>query len=646
MKTYTWKIVFTCCLIFLISIGSTIVSAEEGINITDDPPTVDISPQETFSFSSSGAESPTPTLEITQVQTVTDTPTAEVTPVVEISPAGTLTEIQTEKPSGFQLNESVEPMSGSSLNTMNNPHGSDTNTIDSVIDIDDQWFIGHPDRILNTGIYNLLVDNFTSSGNGFNIWGSGVTLNGKGHMLTGNGSGAGIYVYDSSLSNIIINNLILVNWMVGISSSASNSVISNVTTRNNEASGIQADGSGNTFSNITSNNNLVGILSMGDSNVFSEIIANSNDITGIDSFGSGNTFSNITSSNNGQYGILSYRSNNVFSNITSNNNGRDGIFIWYGNSNKLLNSTIQNNGQYGININFSSSNNTIIHNLFKNNGNSPSDNVNVDEFSSNIWNDTTDGNYYGYYGLGFSETCNDNDRNGICDDPYIIDTNNVDYKPLTTRTVAPNPTNQINTNHNFFSETPGSYESGSPDEPSDTQPYSGKLTFSVVPGSAQPGQSVQLSFTYLNDGEFGWSAYDKVGLLVQLKDSNGNIVETIIIPIPKGITIEPGQSYTFLGDFPMPSVPGTYTLTATLEHMGGNTPLTFGQPFQQTITVREGGKIINSFNNPTVISTIVRLTPAPVSLYSPTRYPKVTPYMKTSTTNMTSVAESPIIETP
>ena len=639
MKTYTWKIVFTCCLIFLISIGSTIVSAEEGINITDDPPTVDISPQETFSFSSSGAESPTPTLEITQVQTVTDTPTAEVTPVVEITPTETITETP-------PVTESEFKMSLSSLNPMENSAVNDTDSIDSVIDIDDQWFIDHTDRQLASGnIYNLLVDNFTLSGNGFNLMGNDITLNGNGHTLTGNGSELGIYVDGYDLSDIIINDLNLVNWQVGIWFPAQNSILSNITANQN-LNGIDAGGPGNTFSNITINNNNVGMLSSGNSNTFSDIVANSNNVTGIDSFGSYNKFSNITSSNNGQYGILSYRSNNVFSNITSNNNGRDGIFIWFGNSNKLLNSTIQNNGQYGININLTSSNNTIIHNLFKNNGIDSSDNVNVDEFSSKVWNDTTGGNYYGYYGTGYSEICNDIDKNGICDEPYVINSNNIDYKPLTTPTIAPNPTNQGNINPYYYSETLGSYESGLSDESSDTQPYSGKLTFSFVPGSAQPGQSVQLSFTYLNDGEFGWSAYDKVGLLVQLKDSNGNIVETIIIPIPKGITIEPGQSYTFLGDFPMPSVPGTYTLTATLEHMGGNTPLTFGQPFQQTITVREGGKIINSFNNPTVISTIVRLTPAPVSLYSPTRYPKVTPYMKTYTTNMPTVAESPIIETP
>ncbi len=49
---------------------------------------------------------------------------------------------------------------------------------------------------------------------------------------------------------------------------------------------------------------------------------------------------------------------------------------------------------------------------------------------------------------------------------------------------------------------------------------------------------------------------------MQLKDANGNVVETITIPIPEGVTIEPGQSYTFTGDIPKPSTPGTYTLTA------------------------------------------------------------------------------------
>jgi len=36
-------------------------------------------------------------------------------------------------------------------------------------------------------------------------------------------------------------------------------------------------------------------------------------------------------------------------------------------------------------------------------------------------------------GTGFSQTCNDIDMDGICDDPYVIDENNIDYLPLSLK---------------------------------------------------------------------------------------------------------------------------------------------------------------------------------------------------------------------
>ncbi|MFT4297630.1 MAG: BspA family leucine-rich repeat surface protein [Candidatus Woesearchaeota archaeon] len=48
-----------------------------------------------------------------------------------------------------------------------------------------------------------------------------------------------------------------------------------------------------------------------------------------------------------------------------------------------------------------------------------------------IWNSSTGGNYWMYFnGTGHSETCNDSNNDGICDEPYEIDENNVDWMPL------------------------------------------------------------------------------------------------------------------------------------------------------------------------------------------------------------------------
>jgi hypothetical protein len=46
------------------------------------------------------------------------------------------------------------------------------------------------------------------------------------------------------------------------------------------------------------------------------------------------------------------------------------------------------------------------------------------------WNNTTTGNYWEDY----AQACNDTDNNGICDEPLILDENNVDYFPLKTPT--------------------------------------------------------------------------------------------------------------------------------------------------------------------------------------------------------------------
>jgi hypothetical protein len=41
------------------------------------------------------------------------------------------------------------------------------------------------------------------------------------------------------------------------------------------------------------------------------------------------------------------------------------------------------------------------------------------------------GNYWGSPdGTGFSDTCSDSDNDGICDNPYTLETDNIDYLPL------------------------------------------------------------------------------------------------------------------------------------------------------------------------------------------------------------------------
>jgi len=49
---------------------------------------------------------------------------------------------------------------------------------------------------------------------------------------------------------------------------------------------------------------------------------------------------------------------------------------------------------------------------------------------------------------GFSDTCSDRDGDGICDEPYIVDENNIDYYPLkivgvSSPSLTPTPTSTL-----------------------------------------------------------------------------------------------------------------------------------------------------------------------------------------------------------
>jgi parallel beta-helix repeat protein len=215
-----------------------------------------------------------------------------------------------------------------------------------------------------------------------------------------------------------------------------------------------------TVRNLDLSNTTVGVELLSSERIRVENIVANNNIHGIYLGSSSNsTITNVTANNNNRNGIyLHSSSNNTIANVTANNNGDSGLFLYSfyssSNNNTITNVTAYNN-RNGLFLE-SASNNLIYNNYFNN-----TNNVAIYGILPNTWNITKTegknivggnflgGNYWGSPdGNGFSDTCYDSDGDKICDQPYVIDDNNIDYLPLTK---APPPPQAIVTCRNITS---------------------------------------------------------------------------------------------------------------------------------------------------------------------------------------------------
>jgi len=155
---------------------------------------------------------------------------------------------------------------------------------------------------------------------------------------------------------------------------------------------------------------------------------------------------NTVSSNTFDGVYLAYSDYGIISGNTISSNGDDGIELEASNKTIIVNNTVSLNTFSGIYVHSSSKYNMIFNNVFNN-----SINVVLEDAGRNYWNTTRiaerdivggnylGGNYWGSpYATGFSDTCGDRDRDGICDSPFQIDENNTDWLPL-SRPVQPLP---------------------------------------------------------------------------------------------------------------------------------------------------------------------------------------------------------------
>ena len=148
------------------------------------------------------------------------------------------------------------------------------------------------------------------------------------------------------------------------------------------------------------------------------------------------------------YGVFLMNSfGNKIYNVTLRGNGAP-LDIELSNDNEVYNSIIENPTADLLYF-YESYNNTIYNNLMN------SSSFYFDGVDANSWNTTqqsgtriyTDGNQIGgnYWtnstGNGFSDTCADNNTDGFCDDPYVMDANETDYLPLSNQYLVPSVPN-------------------------------------------------------------------------------------------------------------------------------------------------------------------------------------------------------------
>jgi len=328
---------------------------------------------------------------------------------------------------------------------------------------------------------NVIVKAANSSDHVFHVTADHVHISNFSILNAENESG--IYL-ERVHDNYIFNNNLMNNWNGIFLNSSYNNTLENNTVFNNTDDGFYLyNSSNNILLNNSININYNGIYIDWTSN-YNAIINNnaSNNLkNGISLFSSNNTTLNFNTANsNKHYGIyFSNSSNNILTHNTANLNGRNGIYIIFSDYNKLLNNVISKNSETGIGLS-NSINNTIFNNYFNNTKNVEYEGtssvhiwnisktsaaelvpiiqnyfyntINVGFEGIDIWNITgipdantgkniAGGHYLGGNlwekpnGEGFSQTCVDENYDGISDLPYDVREYDSDYLPLTTSDV-------------------------------------------------------------------------------------------------------------------------------------------------------------------------------------------------------------------
>ncbi|VVB85629.1 Periplasmic copper-binding protein (NosD) [uncultured archaeon] len=264
----------------------------------------------------------------------------------------------------------------------------------------------------------------------------------------------GIYLYNSFNSTLLYN--IALNNPIGIKlegldnelkGSATHTLSYNTVSEGSDGIFLVLSGGSTLNNNTASYNHNNGIyLSDSEKSYLSNNIASNNNgdyATGIGIFFSNDSrLNNNIVSNNFYQGLHIEQSNNVrlTNNIASNSDY--GIYLHSANNITFSGNNVSNNN-YGFNS-FTSMNNSIYNNIFNN-----TINFAFSGYNANYWNTikTTGSNIVGGYylggnfwaqpdGNGYSQNCVDSNSDGICNLPYTLDANNIDYLPLSLKFIS------------------------------------------------------------------------------------------------------------------------------------------------------------------------------------------------------------------
>ncbi|MEM7825446.1 MAG: NosD domain-containing protein, partial [Candidatus Aenigmatarchaeota archaeon] len=306
------------------------------------------------------------------------------------------------------------------------------------------WFIG----IVLLGENNVVINSTLNFNNVSGILIQNGHYNKIINVTSNNNTYTGIFISDNSSHNTIIKSVTNGNNVTGIcinNGSTYNTILSSISNENNQSSILIYDAHNNQIIDSNFEDNYYGIWILNSTN--NSLISSNSSSEFLSLY--------LFNSTNNTIAKSTFKSNVV------------GIILYKSSKNTFINNLIEEN-LFGVYLEECTEcdeytvDNLFYNNLFKNEINVEFCNFNstldcTETFSKNFWNTTKQpgtriyspgdqigGNYWtNLDDNGYSDTCSDNNKDGFCDLPHVLDPdlagNNIDYYALSDEYGVPSP---------------------------------------------------------------------------------------------------------------------------------------------------------------------------------------------------------------